>query len=78
MKLSHQEITDSLSTSLRELMAVEVSHRNIPNLINRGKAVAAIVTAHHREEIMEAKRQSGIMTMTVAQGNQVKGLKRKC
>lgn len=57
-KLTHQEVVDTLTFCLRELMANEISHRNMPNLINRGKAAAGLVTALHREEIMESKRQS--------------------
>jgi hypothetical protein len=30
----------------------------MPNIINRGKAAAQLVTAMHREQIMEARRQS--------------------
>lgn len=58
-KLTHTEIMDGLTHCFRELLTTEVSHRNMPNIINRAKATAAIVTAAHREEIMEAKRQSG-------------------
>ena len=58
-KLTHTEIMGGLTSCFRELLATEISHRNMPNIINRAKATAAIVTAAHREEIMEAKRQSG-------------------
>lgn len=60
----HQEIMDDITTCRRELMGLEVSHRNIPNLINRGKAVAALVTAAHREEIMEAKRNATLLGLS--------------
>jgi hypothetical protein len=49
---------DDLTTCRRDLMNVEISNRNMPNLINRGKAVAALVTAAHREEVMESRRQA--------------------
>jgi hypothetical protein len=42
----------------RELIQTEVSHRNMPNIINRGKAAAQLVTAMHREQIMESRRMS--------------------
>lgn len=58
-KLTHTEIMHGLTNCFRELLATEISHRNMPNIINRAKATAAIVTAAHREEIMEIKRQSG-------------------
>lgn len=56
--LTHQEVMNGLTTCFRELISTEVSHRNMPNIINRGRAVAAIVTSAHREELMEMKRQN--------------------
>lgn len=57
-QLTHQEIMSALSDCFRELISTEVSHRNMPNIINRGKAAAGLVTAMHREQIMEAKREA--------------------
>jgi hypothetical protein len=39
----------------------------MPNIINRGKAAAAIVTAVHREEVMENKRHQSEMLLRGAQ-----------
>lgn len=41
----------------RELIATEVMDRKMPSIINRGKAAAAVITAMHREQIIEEKRQ---------------------
>jgi hypothetical protein len=57
-KLNHKEVMESLSMCFRELIQTEVSHRNMPNIINRGKAAAQLVTAMHREQIMESRRHS--------------------
>lgn len=56
--LSHEEIMFGLSKCFRELIKTNVNDRKMPNVINRGKAVAGIVTAAHREEIMESRRRS--------------------
>lgn len=69
--LSHQEIMDGLSMCWKELISHEVSHRNMPNIINRGKAAAQIVTAMHREEIMENKRSQAKMLMRSAERTQL-------
>lgn len=45
-----------MTICFRELIANDVTDRKMPNIINRGKAAAAIVTAVHREQIMESKR----------------------
>jgi hypothetical protein len=74
-KLSHSEIMEGLTYCFRELIETEVSHRNMPNIINRGKAVAAIVTASHREELMEAKRESGLISIKAAEKPSLKKLK---
>lgn len=55
-KLSHQEIMSALSDCFRELIQTDVTHRSMPNIINRGKAAAQLVSAMHREQIMEARR----------------------
>ena len=68
---------EALSRNMRDMMATEISHRTMPNLINRAKATAAIVTAVHREEIMEAKRQSGLLTIMSAERPITKRLKKK-
>lgn len=47
---------DGMTICFRELIANDVTDRKMPNIINRGKAAAAIVTAVHREQIMESKR----------------------
>lgn len=49
---------DGLTMCYRELISTEVMDRKMPSIINRGKATAAVVTAMHREQIMEAKRQA--------------------
>ncbi len=57
-QLNHQEVMTALSDCFRELIQADIAHRNMPNIINRGKAAAQLVTAMHREQIMEARRQS--------------------
>lgn len=72
--LSHFEVLQTLTDNLRDLNSVEITNRNIINLINRGKATAAIVTAFHREEIMEAKRTSGLLAIRKAEPKKLKKL----
>ena len=74
--LSHSEIIDGLTYCYRELLANEVSHRNMPNIINRAKAAAAVVTAVHREEIMESKRQGAQSLVLGQQSKETKRLKK--
>ena len=76
-KLSHAEIMDGLTMCFRELIQTEVSHRNMPNIINRGKAAAAIVTSAHREELMEAKREGATLSIKGAEQPTLKKLKTK-
>ena len=75
--LTHQEVLQILTDNLRDLNSVEISHRNLPNLINRGKASAAIVTAYHREELMEAKRQGASIAIKSSEQPTLKKLKQK-
>lgn len=74
--LTHAEIMDGLTMCFRELISTEVHHRNMPNIINRGKAAAAIVTSAHREELMEAKRQGAMLSLKSAEKPSLKKLKR--
>lgn len=73
-KLSHVEIMDGLTMCFRELISTEVSHRNMANIINRGKAAAALVTAAHREELMEAKREGASFAIKGAEKPTLKKL----
>lgn len=75
--LDHDEIMEGLTLCFRELIATEVSHRNMPNIINRGKAVAGIVTAAHREEIMERKRHMAELAIDGAEATVLKKLRPK-
>lgn len=74
-KLSHHEIMEGLTMCFRELISTEVSHRNMPNIINRGKAAAAIVTSAHREELMEMKREGASIKLKSAEQPSLKKLK---
>lgn len=74
--LTHGEIMYGLTMCFRELIQTEVTHRNMPNIINRGKAAAAIVTSSHREELMEAKRQGAMLSLKSAEKPTLKKLKR--
>lgn len=76
-KLTHAEVLEILTDNLRDLNSVEISNRNLPNLINRGKASAAIVTAFHREELMEWKRQGASLAIKGAETPTLKKLKPK-
>ena len=68
---------DGLTMCFRELISTEISHRNMPNIINRGKAAAAIVTSAHREELMEAKRFGASLAIKGAEQPTLKKLKQK-
>jgi hypothetical protein len=74
-KLTHSEVLQILTDNLRDLNDVAISDRNIPNLINRGKASAAIVTAFHREELMEMKREGSLISIKSAEKPTLKKLK---
>jgi len=74
-QLSHNEIMQGLTNCFRELLETEISHRNMPNIINRGKAAAAIVTAAHREELMEMKREGALIALKSAEKPTLKKLK---
>lgn len=76
-KLSHQEIMDGLTQCFRELISTDISHRNMPQIINKGRAVAGIVTAAHREELMELKRQNASVKLLKAERPTVDKLKAK-
>jgi hypothetical protein len=76
-KLTHAEIMEGLTMCFRELIETEVSHRNMPNIINRGKAAAAIVTSAHREELMEQKRLGATLALKGAEKPTLKKLKPK-
>jgi hypothetical protein len=65
----------ALSDCFRELIGTDVTDRKMPNIINRGKAAAQIVTAMHREQIMESRRQSAQQILEESQVKQVKDLR---
>lgn len=73
-QLSHQEIMTSLSDCFRELMQTDIMDRKMPNIINRGKSASQIVTAMHREQVMEAKRQASqqLVISTQMKGKQLR------
>lgn len=48
----------------------------MPNIINRGRAVAAIVTSAHREEILEMKRRNVSLRIEAAEKSNTKKLKK--
>lgn len=75
-KLSHQEVMTGLTQCFRELISTDVTHRNMPQIINRGKAVAQIVTAAHREEIMEMKRKNAQMKLLKSERPALEGKKK--
>jgi hypothetical protein len=74
--LTHAEVLQILTDNLRDLNDPSISDRNIPNLINRGKASAAIVTAFHREELMEMKRGTAVLSIKSAEQPTLKKLKK--
>lgn len=73
--LNHREILEGLTMCFRELIATEVTDRKMPTIINRGKAAAAVVTAAHREELMEYKRRGGLLSIKSAEEPSLKKLK---
>lgn len=75
--LTHQEIMSALSDCFRELIQTDITHRNMPNIINRGKAASQLVTAMHREQIMEGKRLSASTIVLERQEQEKKKLKAK-
>lgn len=58
---------DGLTQCFRELIETDITHRNMPQIINRGRAAAAIVTSVHREELMEMKRQNANLKLIQAE-----------
>ena len=74
--LTHTERLEGMSMCFRELVATEISNRNMPNIINRSKAVAAVVTAIHREEIMEAKKQAALKALEIREKHALIGKKK--
>jgi len=74
--LNHQEVMTGLTQCFRELISTEITHRNMPQIINRGKAVAQIVTAAHREELMEMKRKNSQMKLLKAERPILEGKKK--
>lgn len=74
-QLSHSEIMEGLTMCYRELISTEVTDRKMPNIINRGRAVAAIVTASHREELMEFKRTGAQLAIKSTEQPSLKKLK---
>jgi len=73
--LTHSEIMEGLTMCFRQLIETEIHHRNMPNIINRGKAAAGIVTSAHREELMEAKRNGAILQLKTSEKPSLKKLK---
>ena len=76
-KLTHQEIMEGTTMIFRELVGTEVHHRNMPNIINRGRAVAAIVTAAHREELMEMRRERSMVSLKLSEQPTLKKLNKR-
>lgn len=60
----------------RELIATEVMDRKMPSIINRGKAAAAVITAMHREQIIEEKRQRAQKVLEGAEKQVMNDLKK--
>jgi len=71
-KLTHKEVMTTLSDSLRDLAAMSYGDRNLVMAINKGKALASIVTAIHREEIIESKRNNGLNAIKSAEPKKLK------
>lgn len=66
---------EGLTMCFRQLIETEIHHRNMPNIINRGKAAAGLVTAAHREELMESKRNSAALMIKGSETPSLKKLK---
>lgn len=75
--LTHSEILVALSDCFRQLIQTDIAHRNMPNIINRGKAAAQLVTAMHREQLMELKRRQAETVVLDTQEKEKKKLKAK-
>jgi hypothetical protein len=60
----------------RELISTEVMDRKMPSIINRAKATAMIVTAMHREQILEEKKLRGQKILEASEKEVMKDLKR--
>lgn len=76
-KLSHQEVMQTLTDSIRDVAALSPGDRNAQFHINKGKAVAQLVTAVHREEIIEIRRQQALGLLGIAEEESMKKLKPK-
>jgi len=75
-QLTHGEKMEAIADCLRDIMALEVTHRNMPTLLNRGKAVSGLIMADIKEQLMEGKRQAVQTIMIAADGKVRKKLKK--
>ena len=73
--VSHGEIMVSLSDVFRDLISTDINHRHMGLLIGRGKAIAGLVTAMHREELMEMKRNGALLALKTSEQPSMKKLK---
>lgn len=62
-KLTHDEVMTGLTLCFRELINTDVTDGRMPNIVARSRAVAAVVTAAHREELMKLKRDNSTLKL---------------
>lgn len=74
-KLTHSQIISGLTKCFNELIAADISKKETAELINKSKAVAAVVTAYHREEIMDTKRDQVKKLVTSKEDKELQALK---
>jgi hypothetical protein len=73
--LSKQEIMNGITMAYRELVGTEISHRNMPNIINRGRAVAGLIGAIDRLEKIEARKEKAVFALEAVEKPVMKKLK---
>lgn len=75
--LTHQEIMGALSDCFRQLTNTPIAHKDMQKIIGKGKAASQLVTAMHREQILEAKREGTKKVINITQRTGTKRLSSK-
>lgn len=64
--MTHQEKMDALNKCLKEIMELPAHHKLMAIAIKRGTAVSSIISASHREELLESRRQAMQKTISIS------------
>lgn len=55
-KLTHEEKMNALASCLRDIMKTNIASDNLPIYIKKGTAVASLISADQREQILEERK----------------------